>query len=218
MSELASFYHVYAAGNWRDSVAEHLAALEDGAFTGDFHVGVIGSDEQVDAVRVELGVLRPPTSMVSAHSGWEQFTLTQLRAYARFNSGYVMYGHTKGSYNIGHFQDVWRQWMTWHVVTHWEECVEALEKHGADAIGCHWLTAEAFPGVRVDTPFPMFGGNFWIASCDYVRELPSPPLGTRHDAEAWIGLNDPKVLDLSPGWPGTWPYPHRPMRRLVAGI
>ena len=26
-----------------------------------------------------------------------------------------------------------------------------------------------------------------------------------------------RFLTLSPGWPGTWPYPHRPMRRLVAG-
>ena len=56
--------------------------------------------------------------------------------------------------------------MTQHVVAHWEECLDALGKHEADAIGCHWLTAEAFPGVRVDTPFP----DVWRELLDrYVR-------------------------------------------------
>ena len=68
---------------------------------------VIGTDEQVKKrVREELDAIRPPTSLWSAESGWEQVTLTRLHEWTQDHDGSVMYGHTKGAYNIGAFQDV----------------------------------------------------------------------------------------------------------------
>jgi hypothetical protein len=85
------------------------------------------------------------------------------------------------------------------------ECSECGgEGHvGLDAVGCHWLTAEQFPWAAQEFPegTPFFGGNFWMARCDYLRRLPEPSTRSRFDAERWIGLRDPKVLDLNPGWP-----------------
>lgn len=214
--QVAHFYHTFAAGEWRNPVAEHLAALEDGGYDGEFHVGIVGPKDEREQALDEFTILRSPDSCVEADQGWEQVTIQHLHAYAQEHDGAVLYAHTKGAYNLSPFQEVWRQWMTWNVVVHWRDCAEALEGE-IDAIGCHWLTKEEFPHVVVDTNFPMFGGNFWMATCEYLRTLPPVGMERRHEAESWIGLGNPRVLDLSPGWPGSWPYPHRPARRLIVG-
>jgi hypothetical protein len=40
-----------------------------------------------------------------------------------------------------------------------------------------------------------------MARCDYLRKLPYCLPGDRMNAELWIGLEKPRVLDLLPGWP-----------------
>jgi hypothetical protein len=47
----------------------------------------------------------------------------------------------------------------------------------------------------------MFGGNFWWANANYLRTLPPLRYKDRFDAETWIGLGNPLVHDLLPGWP-----------------
>lgn len=219
MMDVAHFYHVFAANdNWRNAVGEHLAALEDGGYDGTFHVGIVGPEYAREQVLDELMILRPPDTVVEAYTGWEQVTIQKLHDYSREHDGAVLYGHTKGTHNVGPFQEVWRQWMTWNVVVHWRDVASELEsRDDLDAIGCHWLTKEEFPHIVVDTNFPMFGGNFWMARCEYLRTLPPVGMERRHEAESWIGLGNPRVFDLSPGWPGSWPYPHRPTRRLIVG-
>jgi hypothetical protein len=106
--------------------------------------------------------------------------------------------------------------MTQFVVKGWRKCRDALASGHYDAVGCHWLTADEFAHVRADTNYPMFGGNFWMATCEYIRSLPPVPNNTRHEAESWIGLNNPRVIDLFPGWPGSVPFPRHKMRRLTA--
>ena len=84
------------------------------------------------------------------------------------------------------------------------ECGGEGKVGGFDAVGCHWLTAEQFSSwapQEFPDGTPFFGGNFWIARCDYLRTLPEPSTRSRFDAERWIGLGDPRVLDLNPGWP-----------------
>jgi hypothetical protein len=214
--EVAHFYHVYADGTWHTAVGEHLAALEDSRFDGEFHVGLIGSPDKVAEALDWFNVLRPPTAWWSADRGFEQVTISKLHEYTQTHDGAVMYAHTKGSGTISPFQEQWRAHMTFNVVNNWRACRHQL-RQGYDAIGCHWLTAEEFPQVNVQTDFPMFGGNFWMATCEYLRKLPPVSTARRHEAESWIGLGNPNVMDLSPGWPGAWPYPNRPMRRLVVG-
>jgi hypothetical protein len=84
------------------------------------------------------------------------------------------------------------------------ECGGEGKAGGFDAVGCHWLTAEQFSSwapQEFPDGTPFFGGNFWMARCDYLRGLPEPSTRSRFDAERWIGLGDPRVLDLRPGWP-----------------
>ena len=91
--------------------------------------------------------------------------------------------------------------MTRCVVSDWQGYVALLSDF--DAVGCHWLTRDGVPGFGQEflegTPF--FGGNFWMARGYYLRTLPEPSTRSRFDAERWIGLGDPRVLDLNPGWP-----------------
>ncbi len=213
---VAHFYHVYAAGQWREPVAEHMAALEDSKFDGYFGVGIVGPPESQWAAQFELETLNAPDLEVCAEKGWEQVTISALHEYAQHNDGAVLYAHTKGAARSNAFQDEWRRSMTHHLVSKWQNARDDLASGHYDAVGCHWLTAEEYPHVKVDTSYPMFGGNFWMATCEYLRGLPPVGTGTRHEAESWIGLNGPRVLDLFPGWPGTVPFPRHKMRRLVA--
>lgn len=213
--KLAHAYHVFAGGAWREPVAEHLAALDASGFDGPFTVGLVGDEDQCREALHEIRALRRPGRTIQAREGFEQTTLRAVRRWARTHDGAVMYAHTKGAGNPSAFQDAWRRSMTWHVVRCWGHALERLDGH--DAVGCHWLTAEQFPTSNAATPLPMFGGNFWIATCEYVRRLPACGTTSRHDAEAWIGLGDPDVIDLFPGWPGSVPFPRIPAPQLIAG-
>jgi len=93
---------------------------------------------------------------------------------------------------------LWRELMTTHVVGGWRECVALLDDH--DAAGCYWATPQMYPGFVVT---PMFCGNFWWADAGYLARLPPVSRESRFHAEGWVGLGDPVVADVHPGWP-TW--------------
>lgn len=204
---VAHFYHVWADGHWHAPVDEHLTALTESGFDGRIAIGIVGRMHNcVLPLREIERRIKTPDFFVSDH-GWEQRTLQHVHEFAQQHDGAVMYAHTKGAHDNTPFRAAWRRSMTLQVVKHWRENAELLEHHDLDVIGCHWLTEAEFPGIVTDTPFPMFGGNFWIARCEYVRRLPPVSDDNRYAAEAWIGLGDPKVLDLVPGWPGSQPFP-----------
>lgn len=209
------FYHLYCAegAQWREPLAEHLWALNHAGYDGSFHVGVVGPSERRAEALEELNAIRPPDSVTEADEGWEQVTLAPLREYVQAqHTGAVMYAHTKGAYNACDINTHWRRGMTAYVVLGWRDCAKVINR-GYDAIGCHWLTPREFP-TQVSSPF--FGGTFWMASVKYLKRLPECPSGSRYDAEMWIGLKNPKVVDLFPGWPGARPYPRVNIGRLAA--
>jgi hypothetical protein len=172
---LAHWYHVWSGGAWQEPLAEHMGALVEATFDHPVYFSVVGD-------------------------GWEQVTLRKVREYAQEHDGAICYAHTKGGHDTSDFRAAWRRSMTRHVIGGWRENLAALEAY--DAVGCHWLTADEFPQVPHVVTTPFFGGNFWIARCDYLRTLPECSTESRFDAERWIGLGNPRVLDLLPGWPG----------------
>jgi hypothetical protein len=176
---LVAFYHCWTPGKWEQPEAEFWAALGASGFDGSVHE------------RFEDG----PS---------EAATLNAVREHALVNDGAVLYAHTKGAADDSDFRVRWRHSMTNRVVVRWQEHLATLETGDVDAVGCHWLTPEAYPGM-VNTPF--FGGNFWMARCDYLRTLPPCPSEPRFEAELWVGRNNPRVIDLLPGWPddNRWP-------------
>jgi hypothetical protein len=201
---VAAWYHVYCAGTWRAPLGEHLSALARTSFDGPTFFGIVGPGMERAKVR-NLLTVRIPGHVVCAQAprGWEQETLDPLHDWAKANpDDAVLYAHTKGAAQPTAWNEAWRRSMTCALFGNLEANLAALED-GRDAVGCHWLTTEQFPGLIPAQGFPFFGGNFWLARCDYLARLPVCSRQSRHEAEAWIGHGDPKVVDLQPGWPGT---------------
>ena len=205
--KLVHFYHVGADGAWQVPVHEHLAALRRSQFPGRVYVGVVGTEENREAVEkviVKYWDWRF-APYVFANTGHEQVTLDALHAWAQNEDDRtkVMYAHTKGAFNQSFQQDNWRVAMTKAVVRNWETCVPLLDK--ADAVGIHWVTHEVAASVGYEVEGPFFGGNFWWANAGYLKRLPPPCHDSRYEAELWLGRGSPVIEDLKPGFPG---YPN----------
>jgi hypothetical protein len=207
--QVSHFYHVYCAGRWHEPVTEHLAALDASGYDGPFILGAIGSPRERQEALVVIGAIRVPDAVVSADEGVEQVTVEEIDRYVDTHTGAIMYAHTKGASTVSPIQDVWRRHMTRKVVAGWRTC-EAAIADGYDAVGCFWLAASDWPGEEVPDSrwgWGHFSGNFWMASCEYLRALPPPSAVSRYGAEAWLGkgVAPPHVLDLLPDTPSpTW--------------
>jgi hypothetical protein len=196
--QVEHFYHVYADGDWEWPVEQHQAALEASAFPNPIQVGLVGRQER----RLRASAALPGAiPCAEADSGWEQVTLAAVQAYAHQHDGAVLYAHTKGAAMGTVFNHRWRHSMQRHVIDGWEFCRDKLDTGRYDAIGCHWLTRADFPERAHAMADGFFGGNFWMATCDYLRQLPPCLLDNRWDAESWIGLGKPRIYDLLEGWP-----------------
>jgi hypothetical protein len=205
------WYHCYADGAWEVPAAEHVKALRDWGFRADgITVGLVGSAEKVSAARdwftSELNGLGP-LDFISAETGFEHVTLQALHSWARGYDGEaaVLYAHTKGAGNPHTGTGHWRHVMTTAVVSRWRACAALLED-GYDAAGAAWMLSPWYKAW-------FFAGNFWWARSDYLARLPELPPpdsvegtavvfghGGRYDAEAWLGLGNPRAYDLTPGW------------------
>lgn len=204
--ELAHYFHIYAAGAWQKPLQEHADALSQAGWENPVHIGVIGPPAARE-VAIEAAMARWSLFCgTEADEGYEQLTLDAVRDYALGHDGAVLYCHTKGAADPTDFNARWRRSMTKRLVLPWRENLAALEEY--DIVGSHWLTPAVTPeGGEFADGLPFFGGNFWMARCDYLRTLPECPLENRWQAEHWIGMGTPRVLDLLPGWPGDglWP-------------
>ncbi len=183
VGEIHHFYHIYADGEWRVPLREHLEALEISGLSAEkgfsFNIGIVGSDQNIAAVRQFLGDGSIPWREVEAsQKGWEQVTLSVLARESHILEGFAFYAHTKGASTPSRFNTAWRQRMTYYTVTRWREALLSLQTH--HAYGCHWMLLEGRQWL--------FGGNFWWTRMSHLRLLPPPPTGSRYAAEGWIGL------------------------------
>lgn len=210
---VAHFYHCYAGGDWEIPVQEHCWALKEGEFDGPIFLGLVGPPKECWKVKRTFEHLFGEVNGARRSKGWEQGTLSAARLHATAQpDGAVLYAHTKGAANPARHQTLWRQTMQTVLVEYWREAVEALEEQDVDAVGCHWL-----PPAQTGLANWAFGGNYWLASCRYLRTLPAPGTSSRHDAETWVGQASPKVLDVLPGRPPST-VPIRTVGRLVVPL
>lgn len=137
--------------------------------------------------------------MATSPTGWEQETLTPLYEFIQSHDGFVSYAHTKGAAHNTEINTPWRLHMEYYNFVEWQTPVNALLS-GHLMAGCIWLT--------VDTA-KFYGGTYWWARIDALRNNQPPTYNTRHDAEHWIGLLEEKyplvvgetITDLTPNNP-----------------
>jgi hypothetical protein len=152
---------------------------------------------------------------------WEYPTLELLKRNCQamtdneeFN---ICYLHLKGLSRLGDTRVTdWRNFMEYHTIDRWEDCVEKLE-NGYDLVGTN----------IIEKPWLHSSGNFWWSKSSYVKKLdplihpenylwgtPSKLTGAildggnfRYDHEAWIGSGNPTWFEIAsspgkqtPGW------------------
>lgn len=187
--KLHHFYHVYQSGNWETPVAEHAKALVDSGLADELDnikLGIVGIDALGPCtVFLDHGI--DPLVVANSPYQWEQLTMKAMRRWAVSNDGAVLYAHTKGSYNVSEFNDMWRRSMTYYNVIKWREAVSHLSM--ADTVGCHWCQDH------------FWGGTYWWATVKYIKSLPELDMTNRWKAEEWIGERNPRIYDMNPGWP-----------------
>ena len=111
----------------------------------------------------------------------------------------ILYFSGLGVTGNSEFKKSWRAYLTYFVVTQFEECLKALDD-GYDVCGVDWRT----------DPIPHYSGNFWWSNSNYLKTLPkvqtlnkpdSPRVLTlRHNAEMYIGMSQnvkPRILHQS---------------------
>lgn len=196
---VAAFYHAYLDNEvWPAMLAEYQQALR--SFDGEMVVGAAGAPAGQRELRQRLSG-EDRTIVVTVDPTSERGTMELVRAWAlTYPDDAILYAHTKGASQPTEFNDRWRRSMTHHVVKGWKLCRDSLIL-GSDAVGCHWLHPDEF-GEATMGPTPFFGGNYWLARCSYLNTLPPVPDEDRWGSERWIGMGNPRVADLNPGWPG----------------
>lgn len=195
------FYHIYADGQWRQPVEEHVRALKQSEFPGKLYIGLVGSSVNRDAVKAFL-----PDAVVIAEAeyGWEQVTQIPMWEFSQLNEGLILYAHTKGAYSPIDVNVRWRRSMTYWNVLQWRDAVEKLKTHGA--YGCHWIQPLiSMPEHKLGNW--MFAGTFFWTHCELMRTWPKPALTHRHEAEGFIGYgwhqSNFKVWDCTPYFPNS---------------
>lgn len=107
---------------------------------------------------------------------YEGQTLQYAWQHAQSNDGNILYFHSKGMTTPGNpsVHD-WRRCMQYFMIDKWEVCQSYLNSHDVVSVKSQWL------------------GNFWWATCQHLRMLPSPLNSAQyvtHDPEMMPGLRN----------------------------
>lgn len=111
-----------------------------------------------------------------------------------------LYLHTKGASDDSCIQKAWRKYMLDFNIGCWENALHKLKTY--HLFGVNW----SYSNFSFDPSFPWstsrlyghFMGNFWWGRSDYLSSLPVPSFdwSSRYTAEAWVGLNEPRVFNI----------------------
>ena len=185
MPNLHHFYHVYADGDWKMCLPNHVRALKQYGLYDQltsFNIGFVGKVENIQEILDYLDQNDFKYNIVAASpTGFEQETLDPLWELAQtMENEYILYAHTKGSAFHAPINEVWRDGMTRKLVVEWENCINILNTDHS-TVGCH------FYRINPENPNPFWGGNFWWVTSEHVKALKKTSREHRHCAEAWIG-------------------------------
>ena len=219
MKPIAIFYHcLFQIGDEIlnsaiEVVSEQMKALKDAGLVdaaSEMFAGVNGGHES----RVFVESILPAKVKATYHgleSRNENLTIVMLEEWLKeHNDWHVLYFHSKGStHGPGDPLHIlganWRRCLMRGVVDNWKTCVADLES-GYDSVGSHWM-----PGM-CDGTQNIWAGNFWWATSNFLRTVPSiylrdrikvsgiKSMESRYESEVWLGNAPrlPRVKDYHP--------------------
>ena len=209
------FYHIWADGDWKASVTNHineyLAKSNLAYVLSSFEVGIVGSQKNIDEVKVYLKSFCPIDFNICHETsvGYEQETLDKIRLYDK-EDGYVLYAHSKGSYNGAKYNIKWKNRMSEKLILDWMNCVDLLKYHAL--VGTQYCVSKnkdldvdkasllppsmtntdsldevrCYPNSITEGEKGIFFGNFWWSHLRYLNRLSSPKREHRYQSERWI--------------------------------
>lgn len=200
MVNLYHFYHIYcgvdANGNndsWVTPVETHIKALKDydlyNSLSG-IYIGLVGDDTNRQHAKNFLDYHEIKYNIVAEeNNGWEQITQNKLWEFAQSNDGYILYAHSKGSFNVNILNSNWMRSMTYYNVVKWKECIDHLYQY--DAVGAYWYDFSKTSSPTLGQPHTgqrWFAGTYWWSKLNRIKDIGHPPtMESRWDAEVWIG-------------------------------
>lgn len=205
------FYHIWADGEWHLPVKEHIEFLKQTQLINvisSFEIGIIG--KRNNRLRVKEFLWENDIKFnicVEKDLGFEHETLDKIVEFPE-EDGYILYAHTKGSFNNKDFEHGWRRDMSKKLITNWKECVVHLKTHAAvcysySVANLSFLFVELenlvsnctilFSKGTIRFPYGSFDGNFWWSHLRYIKLLEKVPrlndptyaLSQRRFAENW---------------------------------
>ena len=208
MVDIYHFYHIYCGPNsvgnrgaWKESVETHINALKEYKLLDrlkTIHIGLVGPEQdRIHCIEYLNSTGVNYTIIDQANNGWEQLTQNKLHDFAQSNDGYVLYAHSKGSYNFNNQNRDWCKSMIYFNIVKWEDAIEKLNSN--DAVGCYWFdfTGQVGPGGP-HTNQRWFAGTFWWSKLELLRQIDPPTMLSRWDAEVWVGkIPNIKVYDIT---------------------
>jgi hypothetical protein len=195
------FYHIWADGNWEIPVKEHLDSLIKYEILNSISIkiGIVGSVENRDKVKKYVSDYGINFEVCAeTETGYEQETLDKILE-LEDEDAYILYMHTKGSYNDQDFEHNWRRNMTLGLIGSWQKCIQILNKNVL--IGYTYSNLKKFDeknlsiiynkydeifsnkddvifiGSRVKNGGGTIGGNFWWSRLKYLKLLKKPNRG-----------------------------------------
>jgi hypothetical protein len=170
------FFHVATLGRWSDVYDEIITSLESSGILNNatLHISVVGEHFNKDVSKYQY------IHQTNDIKTFEYPTLHSVWQHAHRHTGAVLYLHTKGATRPGVAVDCWRQMMLHFNVKKWQHALHHLYNHHATGCNIQTMQNKTF-----------FSGNFWWATCDYIKTLPDPNIYkvSRLQAELWIGMN-----------------------------
>jgi len=207
---IIGFMHIGVLGNYEQILADQMQTLKDTDLLSATSVIFAGISGQ----KIEL----PPELKFAVHNPiLEEGEVETIRYIHNMRKELVgskiWYIHTKGAkwhpqdYNVL-CAESWRKYMEHFVLFKWQNCVKTLDEY--DVCGVEWDYIKNDPQQSLapdEISMGRFSGNFWWARGDYLSKIKKPfpsvrPYSSiRHNAEFYLGRDNPKVFDFTSNLP-----------------
>jgi hypothetical protein len=160
----------------------------------------LGSDENLQVVK---GLFNHSKINIIYHSNdtsiYERKCLSLLREHATRENFKALYIHSKGVSKIGKRENNisdWTDLMSYFTIEKHERCLEILQEYDCCGVNIHTVTKIDIKHISNINIKDHFSGNFWWATSEHLRKLPSV-IGPKYlDPEVWIGSSPSKMYSF----------------------